>query len=187
MKKSAILLSALLCASSVPVSYADEGSDGMSSWLSIFSRKKEIEPVTDPVYIKECGSCHFAYQPGWLPQDSWRKLLDAKALTDHFGEEAELPEQTRQHILDYALSHAADKSRYKRSKKIMASLNKGEVPMRITEVAYIRRKHHEIPADLIKGDKVKSLSFCDACHTKAAEGTFDADTVDIPGKGKWTW
>jgi len=184
MKKSAILLSALLCAGFVPPSFAD---DGISSWLSFFSRKKEIEPVTDASYQKECGSCHFAYQPGWLPEESWRKLLDAKALSDHFGEEAELPEQTRQHILDYAANHAADKSSYKRSKKIMASLTKGEVPTRITEVAYIRRKHHEIPADLIKGDKVKSLSFCDACHTKAAQGAFDADTVVIPGKGKWTW
>ena len=184
MKKSASLLTALMFVSIMPASYAD---DGDSSWLSIFSRKKEIAPVSDATYKKECGACHFPYQPGWLPESSWRKLLSGDALADHFGEDAELPDATQQHILRYTVKNAADKSPYKRSKKIMASLNKGEVPSRITEITYIRRKHHEIPTALIKGDKVKSLSFCDACHTKAKEAIFDEDTVVVPGKGKWTW
>jgi hypothetical protein len=184
MKKSSLLLSALLWLSAVSLSHAD---DGLLSVLSFFDRKNEIEPVSDASYKKECGSCHFAYQPGWLPQSSWQKLLAPSALADHFGEDAELPEQTRVHILDYALVHAADKSSYKRSKKVMASIGKNDAPLRITDITYIRRKHHEIPAKLIKGDKVKSLSFCDACHTKAAEGVFDEDTVVIPDKGKWSW
>lgn len=184
MKKSVLLITALLCVSVLPAAYADD--DG-SSWLSIFSRKKEIAPVTDATYKKECGSCHFPYQPGWLPESSWRKLLGGDALADHFGEDAELSASTQQHILDYAVKNSADKSPYKRSKKIMASLNEGEVPTRITAVTYIRRKHHEIPAALIKGDKVKSLSFCDACHTRAKDAVFDEDTVVVPGKGKWTW
>ena len=184
MKKSIAILSALLGASVITASYADD--DG-ASWLSIFSHRNEVAPVTDGVYKKECGSCHFPYQPGWLPESSWRKLLSGDALADHFGEDAELPSDTQRHILDYAVDNSADKSPYKRSKKIMASIAKGEVPMRITEVTYIRRKHHEIPAALIKGDKVKSLSFCDACHTRAKDAVFDADTVVVPDKGKWTW
>jgi hypothetical protein len=28
---------------------------------------------------------------------------------------------------------------------------------------------------------VKSLAQCDACHTQAAQGVYDNDTVDIPG------
>jgi hypothetical protein len=185
MKNPAVLAFTLLCMGfAASPTFADEDE---SSWLSFLRHKNEIEPLKDATYQKECGSCHFAYQPGWLPAASWRKLLDAQALTDHFGEEAELPEATRRHILDYAVSHAADESPYKRSKKIMASLGKGEVPMRITDITYIRRKHHEIPDNLIKGDKVKSLSFCDGCHTKATQGIFDADTVVIPDKGKWTW
>lgn len=184
MKKSVLLLTALIGASVVPASHADNDA---SSWLSFFSRKNEVAPVTDAAYNKECGSCHFPYQPGWLPEGSWRKLLGGDALADHFGEDAELPAATQRHILDYAVQNSADKSSYKRSKKIMASLNKDEVPTRITEATYIRRKHHAIPADLIKGDKVKSLSFCDACHTKAKDAVFDEDTVVVPGKGKWTW
>jgi hypothetical protein len=69
----------------------------------------------------------------------------------------------------------------------MASL-KGAAPLRITEVPYIRRKHHEIPERLIKAnDKVKSLSYCDACHQQADKGSYDDDTVSIPGHGNWTW
>ena len=184
MKKSVLLLFALVCAGMMSVGYADD--DG-SSWLSFFSHKNEIAPVTDATYKKECGDCHFPYQPGWLPASSWRKLLSGDALQNHFGEDAELSSATQQHILDYAVKNAADKSPYKRSKKVIASLNKGEVPIRITQVTYIRRKHHEIPANLIKGDKVRSLSNCDACHTKAKDAVFDEDTVVIPGKGKWTW
>jgi len=58
--------------------------------------------------------------------------------------------------------------------------------LRITEVRYIKRKHHEIPDKMIKGNKdVKSLSYCDACHTQAAKGVFDEDTVKIPNYPDW--
>jgi hypothetical protein len=51
---------------------------------------------------------------------------------------------------------------------------------------YIKRKHREIPEKMIKGNKdVKSLSYCDACHTQANKGVFDADTVRIPNYPDW--
>ena len=121
------------------------------------------------------------------PEGSWRNLLDAKALTDHFGEDAELDEETRTHILKLLVANSADKSIYKRSKKVMGSLEPGATPLRITEVPYIHRKHHEIPEKLIKQPKVKSLSQCDKCHMEAEKGNFDDDTVVIPGYGNWTW
>lgn len=158
-------------------------------WSDFFSleRKKEVAPVSDATYKEECGSCHFAYQPGWLPEQSWRKLMAADALSDHFGENAELPEDTRTKLLNLLVAGSAEKSSYKRSKKIMASLKEGDAPLRIIETPYIKRKHHEISESLIKGPKVKSLSFCDKCHTAADAGNFDDDTVDIPGHGRWTW
>ena len=70
----------------------------------------------------------------------------------------------------------------------MVSLSEDKAPLRIIEVPYIRRKHHEVYEDVVKkSDKVKSLSFCDKCHEKAKEGNFDDDTVVIPGYGNWTW
>ncbi len=170
----------------VSVAHAEQQS--YWSWLITFKRMKEVAPITDKLYEEECGSCHFAYQPGWLPEASWRKLLDAKALEDHFKENAELDEQTRKKLLDILVANSADKSRYKRSKKVMASLPEGEAPLRITETPYIKTKHQEVYDDVVsKSKKVKSLSYCDKCHQKAKEADFDDDTVYIPGHGYNSW
>lgn len=154
----------------------------------LVKRKKEVAPVASDVYQEGCGECHFLYQPGLLPEPSWRKLMQPDALADHFGENAELSDEARTKILEFLVANSADKSDYKRSKKIMASLDAGAAPLRIIEVPYIKRKHDEIPDKLIKGnEKVKSLSYCDKCHQKAGENSFDDDTVNIPGHGNWTW
>lgn len=155
-------------------------------WLVNFSRQKEVRPVDNKTYADECGSCHYAYPPGLLPSKSWVKLLDEKALNDHFGENASLDKDVLKTISDYALENAADKSYYKRSRKIALATEDGEAPLRITEVRYIKRKHHDIPEKMIKGNKdVKSLSYCNACHTKADKGIFDNDTVSIPNYPDW--
>lgn len=149
-------------------------------------RQKEIVPVDNKQYKEECGSCHFAYQPGLLPGKSWEKLLSPDALSKHFGENAELDKDTLKVIYDYAMSNAADKSFHKRSRKIAQATANVEAPIRITEVRYIKRKHHEIPEKMIKQNKdVKSLSYCDSCHTQAAKGVYDADTVNIPNFPDW--
>ncbi len=184
MKKQTTLLTlaAVMLLGVLPASQAADGG-----FFSFFSRHKEVMPVSDATYNKECGACHFAYQPDLLPEGSWRKLMDAKALTDHFGENAELDDQTRSHILQLLVADPADKSTYKRSKKIMGSLTAGATPLRITEVPYIKSKHEEIPERLITQPQVKSLSQCDKCHMEAGKGSFDDDTVVIPEHGNWTW
>lgn len=155
--------------------------ESMSEWLFSFERMKGVKPATDRKYLKECGECHFAYQPGLLPGKSWEKLLSADALKNHFGENAELDTATREAILDYAMNNAAETSWYKRSRKISVATEKGPAPLRITELRYISRVHHDIPEKMIKGNKdVKSLSMCNTCHTQAAKGVFDSDTVNIP-------
>jgi hypothetical protein len=149
-------------------------------------RQKEVNPVSNKLYKDECGSCHFAYQPGLLPSQSWEKLLNEKALADHFGENAELDADVLASIKSFVMENAADKSYYKRARKIANATEGIEAPLRITEVRYIKRKHHEIPERMIKGNKdVKSLSYCDACHTQADNGVFDEDTVKIPNFPDW--
>lgn len=165
-----------------------QASESFTSWFFSFKRMKGVAPVADATYNEECGSCHFPYQPGFLPAASWEKLMDTKALADHFGDSAELDESTRKHILDFAVTNSAEKSYYKRARKVMASLKKGDAPLRITEVPYIKDKHRKIPAqDVKENPKVKSLSYCNKCHQKAKIGVFDDDTVVIPGKGPWGW
>lgn len=161
--------------------------DNFGSWLFSIERKNEIAPVKDDTYIEECGSCHFPYQPGLLPAASWKKLLDAKALEDHFGENAELGNEMRMRLLTFLEQNAADQSYYKRSRKIMASLH-GQAPLRITQVPYIQDKHEELEDKHVKNNPdVRSLSYCDACHREIEQGRYDDDTVKIPGFGDWTW
>ncbi len=150
-------------------------------------RFKGVDPVKNETYRSNCAECHYAYAPGLLPARSWRALLAPKALENHFGENAELDEQDRREILRFLTENAADQSWYKRSIKIMRSLADDATPLRITEVPYIKRKHSEIPARMVKENrKVRSLSYCAKCHTQAEEkGIFDDDTVFIPGFGPW--
>ena len=175
----------LAIALSVSGAYAQAEEDFVG-WLLNFQRQKNVKPVTDKQYQEECGGCHFAYQPGLLPAKSWEVLLNANALRKHFGVNAELDDDTLKVIHDYAVDNAADKSWYKRSRKIAVATEEGPAPLRITELRYISLKHHEIPEKMIKGNKgVKSLSFCDKCHTQAAQGVYDADTVNIPNYPNW--
>jgi hypothetical protein len=180
----------LLAALSMNCSYAIAGGifndDEFIEWLFNFQRTKGVKPVDDKQYQDECGACHFAYQPGLLPARSWETLLTEEALRKHFGVNAELDDDTLKAILKYAMKNAADKSWYKRSRKIAVATAEGPAPLRITGLRYISRKHQDIPERMIKGNAgVKSLSYCDKCHTQAAQGVYDADTVNIPSYPGW--
>ena len=155
-------------------------------WLFTFESQKNFMPVSNKQYQEECGACHFAYQPGMLPARSWELLLNDEALRKHFGVDAELDDDTLKEIHDYAVDNAADKSWHMRSRKIAVASEDGPAPLRITELRYISRKHKDIPEKMIRGNKgVKSLSFCDKCHTRAEEGVYDEDTVKIPNYPDW--
>lgn len=160
------------------------GDDDDDNFFKFWKRQPGIAPVTNVLYKEECGSCHFAYQPGWLPEQSWREMMSN--LEDHFEDNAELSPANQKVILDYLVNNSADNADYRRSKKIMRSLGDASTPQRITEISYIKHEHDEIPAQLIsKNDKVASLSHCDACHQDADKGSFSERQIKIPGHGKW--
>ena len=166
------------------VVYGDDDDDHEWGFGWFKQSKLDVAAVNNPVYSEECGSCHFAYQPGWLPEKSWRKMM--AGLEDHFGDNAELDAQTQKELLDYLVANSADKSNYKRSKRIMGSLKQGEVPLRISDTLYFQRKHDEIPRRFVMGNKeVGSYSNCNACHKRADTGSFNEHEVTIPGVGRW--
>ena len=176
------LLTGSACAGAEEYSFDND----FMSWLFDFQRTKGVKPVADKQYQEECGACHFAYQPGLLPAKSWEALLNDEALRKHFGVNAELDSDTLKDIRDYAIKNSAGNSWYKQSRKIAAATEQGPAPLRITELRYISRKHHDIPEKMVKGNKdVKSLSFCDKCHTQAGKGVYDPDTVNIPHYPNW--
>jgi hypothetical protein len=147
-------------------------------------RGLDVAPASLPLYQQECGSCHFAYQPGLLPATSWKKIM--AGLDDHFGDNAALAATDRDAIENYLLYNAADRAREYRAVKIARSLYPEETPMRITEVPYIVHKHREIPSSVIKGNtQIGSLSNCNACHTRAETGSYSEREINVPGHGRW--
>jgi hypothetical protein len=140
-------------------------------------RRSLIKPVNNPTYNEECGACHFAYQPELLPEASWLKILTN--LDDHFGESVELDDDSRKDISDYLKSNSAEYSSTKCAVKIMRSLG-NQVPLRITDIPYIREKHHEISPNVLKRESIGSLSNCCVCHTTAENGIYEDDNVIIP-------
>ena len=138
---------------------------------------KQLQPVTNPTYKETCGGCHFAYQPELLPTASWAKLLSG--FDDHFGQTLNIDSETLATLTDYLGVNGADKSSSKRAAKIMRSIG-GGVPIRITDVPYIREKHHEISSDILSRKSIGSLSNCSACHKTVKNGVYDDDFVEIP-------
>ena len=147
-------------------------------------RNSNTVPVKNSLYEQECSSCHFAYPPNLLPGQSWQKIMST--LDEHFGENAELDDSDRIAIQDYLLNNSADKSKTKRSKKIMRSYSASDASLRITELRYFKHEHDEIPNRMVKDNpKVRSFSQCDSCHQDAKDGRFRESRINIPGYGKW--
>lgn len=163
----------------------DDGREGDRSWREEFAGRTGVQPVDNPLYAAECGSCHFAYQPGLLPEASWRKLMSN--LSDHFGENAELTPEIQTLLTEYLIQNAAERDGGAVARKMLRTAAGQDEPVqRITETAYFIRQHDELPARVWRDNpKVGSMSNCSACHTKADNASFDEHQVNIPGVGRW--
>jgi hypothetical protein len=139
--------------------------------------------VTDKSYLEECGACHFAYQPEFLPARSWQKMMGG--LEDHFGENAELDTELQTALTQFLTANASDQVKTKTTKKFRRGISES-TPLRITEIPYFKHEHEEIPAKMVtQNPEVKSLSYCNKCHTKAETGNYDEESISIPGFGRW--
>lgn len=148
-----------------------------------FGGSKGFAPATDPLYQKECASCHFAYQPALLPKTSWQEMM--KNLENHYGVDASLDEEDAQKILEYLSANSLEHSNSKRAGKIMRSINPAIIYPSITQIPYFEKKHRKIPQHLINQKEVKSLARCSACHREADKGIYDDKSVNIPNYGRW--
>lgn len=126
----------------------------------------------------ECTSCHTAFHPTLLPAASWEKIM--AGLEDHFGDNASLDENTRKEVLEFLVSSSAEHSVSEASQKLLRSIKKGEVPTRITDISYWKKKHSKIPSDVFSRKAVKSKSNCVACHPGAEVGSFEDADIGIP-------
>jgi hypothetical protein len=142
------------------------------------SLRRDVGPNTNAAYEQECGGCHFPYQPGWLPERSWRKLMGS--LGQHFGENAELKTAQHDALLAYLVAGAADHRRSQRSLEVLAAITPGDTPTRISSVLYVGGIHGGFLDPAFRGKpEVKTLAQCSACHQQANRGWFSAVTYSI--------
>lgn len=136
----------------------------------------------DPLYVKECGACHVPY-PAWaLPARSWEQMM--AGLKDHFGDNAELDAKTAAEITAYLTAHAAERARGE-AREFQRGVGRDAVPLRISELPHFKGEHREIPARVYQDNPDLKLSRCDACHTKAAEGSYRERDIKLPGGIRW--
>lgn len=118
-----------------------------------------IRAVDNALYAKECGACHMAFPPQFLPSGSWREIM--AGLSNHFGEDASLAPNVQKEIADYL--RASSRGDWKDS----------GAPIRITDLSWFRHEHGEDEARVMKIRKgVKTWANCQACH---GGGRFDDD------------
>ncbi len=180
MKKILLIVPFLLTGVLLVAVMADDDEDHRSIGRSI----GDVAVSKDATYIKECGSCHFAYQPGLLPKRSWVKMMNT--LDNHFKDDASLDQKTTKYITNYLVKNSSDNAMdYKRSRKITNSISVNQTPHRITKTPYFIHKHDEIPKKIIVQKEVGTLGNCIACHTAADRGIYSERAIKIPNYGRW--
>jgi Dihaem cytochrome c len=121
-----------------------------------------------PAYAAECGSCHMAFDPAFLPAASWQRVM--VGLNKHYGADASLDAATVTEISTWLQANAGG---YRRVRE--------EPPRnRITESDWFIRKHREVAADVWSRVAIKTRSNCLACHAGAARGNYEERDVRIP-------
>jgi nitrate/TMAO reductase-like tetraheme cytochrome c subunit len=129
-----------------------------------------VQPRTPlPSYKQECAACHMAYPPGFLPAESWRKMMST--LPKHYGVDASIDDPVLlKEITGWLQANAGT---YKRSGEITAT-------NRMTDTAWFARKHREVAQEVWKRTAIKSASNCIACHSGAERGDFNERAIRIP-------
>jgi len=106
-----------------------------------------------------------AFPPALLGAGSWREIM--QSLDRHFGVDAGVEAPARAEIAAY-LQRAA-------------GLARGPAgTLRISETAWFRREHDEVPPRTWKAAAVKSAANCGACHPQADRGDFSERNIRIP-------
>jgi hypothetical protein len=136
-------------------------------------------PITSETVKAECAECHLLYRPQMLPAKSWSMMLGD--LANHFGEDASLGPNALKQVTDYHLAHASDVDPHRRARKFLARVDLNNPPLKITDTPRFIKKHRDVPDAAFTSKQVGSKSRCQKCHTKATQGNFEDDYVEVPG------
>lgn len=128
----------------------------------------------NPIFVRECGSCHTLYPPTLLAKEGWQALMSD--LSNHFGDDASLDLVDEQSIREYLVNHSAETSTQEMSVKMMQSLEKRDM-IAITQTPFWKQRHRYISDETFKSDSVKSRANCKACHSDVEQGTIEDSAI----------
>ena len=152
--------------------------------LVVHALEGEPRFVPNDLYVEECGECHFAYPPDLLPVESWQRIMIG--LEDHFGDNAELDEETAAEILVYLEDQGLNRGKPSPMSRLLRGLPEPP-PLRITELPSFLNMHYLVARQLeIREFEEGFLSPCADCHREAALGIYDKDRLH-PGYGPANW
>ncbi len=123
-------------------------------------------------YKNECASCHIGYAPYLLPQKSWEKMMEN--LENHFGDDASF--DGTQEVLGFLVRHSSQN--YNNKFRVnLARENSDE--MAISNRAFFKTAHKNVPQSLFKSESIKSKANCNACHKDAEMGLLGKSNIDF--------
>lgn len=123
---------------------------------------------SQPLFYKECISCHTLYSPFLLPARSWTAMMDN--LDNHFGDDASLDAHATQSIKDFLVNNSAEFSTKEAALRMMNSIPKDKTLLAITSTSYWKSRHKEINNEVFKRADIAKPSNCKACHANIENG-----------------
>jgi cytochrome b len=150
---------------------------GILQWLARIPPPWSLRVMAEnALYEKECGACHYAFNPGLLPAASWAGLMTG--LSEHFGEDASLDHPTTKTLTAWLVGNAAETFDTESSNRFRQVAP--DDPFRITATPYWIRKHANIAPEVFARERVRGKVNCHACHRDARSGRYDDQTIAIP-------
>lgn len=150
---------------------------GILQWLSRLPPPRSLRVIAEnATYQKECGACHYAFNPSLLPAASWAGLMTG--LPEHFGEDASLDDSRTRNLAAWLVDNAAETFDTESSGRFRQVAP--DAPFRITATPYWIRKHASIAPDVFARKKVRGKVNCHACHRDARSGRYDDQAITIP-------
>ena len=125
----------------------------------------------------ECSACHMLYHPDLLPASQWQSLMSN--LSDHFGEDASLDDDTQSEISIWLTSHAADRTDNKPA-HLARSADFSSIEHALSKTSNWQHQHASLPEALFNSPVILSKANCEACHGDARSGWFSPFSIKIP-------
>jgi cytochrome b len=146
-------------------------------WLARLPPPRSLRVIAEnATYEKECGACHYAFNPGLLPAASWAGLMTD--LDEHFGEDASLDHPTTRNLAAWLVGNAAETFDTESSNRFRQVAP--DDPFRVTATPYWVSKHADIAPDVFARKRIRGKVNCHACHRDARSGRYDDQAIAIP-------